>query len=361
LNGWVEFKRETIEDCPEYKPFLNWVEDQGVRLMRHGRSHSLSIVVGAVFSFLVAAFFVAVYKFKFLIVNEAGPTGDFIAGTIGTVLGLVSVIALFITLKNDRLAKEEEGFEDKYYQLLKLHRSNVAEIRLGNATGRRVFVLLIREFRCILDQIRDLADRQRATLSRQELICASYFAFFYGVGPNSSRMLIQALVNVGFREHLAGSIAAHLDDAELKAKVKLDRKFAHTPFEGHQSRLGHYFRHLYQMVTYIHLQKMKDLMPWLTPEEEQEKKYQYIKTIRAQLSTHEQALFLLNSLTPIGKVWWDEKIIVRYGLVKNIPKAFFEQVTEIDVDKHFTGPYFEDDEIRLGSGQPWPGWPSDSY
>lgn len=329
--------------------------------MRHGQSHSLSIVVGAVFSFLVVAFFVAVYKFKVLTITDAGPTGDFIAGTIGTVLGLVSVIALFITLKNDRLAKEEEGFEDKYYQLLKLHRSNVAEIRIGDSTGRRVFVLLIREFRCILAQIRDLADRQGSPLSRKDLICASYFALFYGVGPNSSRMLIQALVNVGFQEHLAKSIATHLDDAKLKATVKRKRRFRHTPFEGHQSRLGHYFRHLYQMVTYIHSQNMKDFMPWLTSEEEWEKKRQYIKTIRAQLSTHEQALLLLNSLTPIGQVWWQEKIIVRYGLVKNIPKVFFEQITEIDVDKHFPEKYFEDDEIRLGSGQPWPGWPSDSY
>lgn len=329
--------------------------------MRHGLSHTLSIAVGVVFLLLVVASFIAVYHFKLLIVNSAGPTGDFIAGTIGTLLGVVSVIALFITLKNDRLAKEEQGFEDKYYQLLKLHRSNVTEIRIGNTTGRRVFVLLIREFRCILDQIRGLADRQGSPLSRRDLICASYFALFYGVGPNSSRMLIQALVNVGFREHLAKEIAAHLDDAVLKAEVKFDRKFDHTPFEGHQSRLGHYFRHLYQMVTYIHLQKMKDFIPWLTAEEEAEKKYQYIKTIRAQLSTHEQALFLLNSLTPIGRVWWGEEIIVRYGLVKNIPKVFFEQISELDVDKHFPKKYFEDDEIRLSSGQPWPGWPSDSY
>jgi hypothetical protein len=362
LNAWDQYKSDSVVNSPESKPIFDWLEEQGTILKRHARSHSLAIAVGGIFLVFVVLFFVVVYRLGTPRTLTAGATGDFIAGTLGTLVGIVSVIALFITLKNDRLAKEEEGFEDKYYQLLKLHRSNVAEIRLGDSTGRRVFVLMIREFRCILVQLKDLSLQERFNLSRQELICASYFALFYGVGPNSSRMLIDGLKSVGFPRNVAESIERLLNTKELKRQVKEAKNFAYTPFEGHQSRLGHYFRHLYQMVTYIHSQNMKEFAPWLTDEEECERKRQYIKTIRAQLSTHEQALLLLNSLTPIGSVWWYDEIMVRYKLVKNVPIEFFDRIEEIDVEKHIAeNDYFEDEEIRRSSAQPWRGWPLQPY
>jgi len=79
---------------------------------------------------------------------------------------------------------------------------------------------------------------------------------------------------------------------DIKERVRRERNFDYTPFEGHQSRLGHYYRHLYQMTRYVDEQSI-DI-----------NKYEYVKTIRAQLSTHEQALLLLNSLTPVGQDWW---------------------------------------------------------
>ena len=70
-------------------------------------------------------------------------------------------------------------------------------------------------------------------------------------------------------------------------------------------------------------------------------KYEYVKTIRAQLSTHEQALLLVNSLTPIGQNWWKEDLIVRYRLVQNVPREFFDSATEVDTNKLFAPGYFE--------------------
>lgn len=74
-------------------------------------------------------------------------------------------------------------------------------------------------------------------------------------------------------------------------------------------------------------------------------KYEYIKTIRAQLSTHEQALFLLNSLTPAGKNWWDEELITNYRLVKNLPPEFFDKEIELDINNLFDQGYFEWNQV----------------
>ncbi len=111
-------------------------------------------------------------------------------------------------------------------------------------------------------------------------------------------------------------------------------------YEGHQFRLGHYFRHLYQTVKFINQQERIDYY----------NKYEYIKTLRAQLSTYEQAVLFINSLSEIGKTWemkpeinndlksyskFDFDLITKYNLIKNLPgdsiygihfKAFYNLV-----------------------------------
>ncbi len=95
-------------------------------------------------------------------------------------------------------------------------------------------------------------------------------------------------------------------------------------YGGHQHRLGHYFRHLFQSFKYLSMQT------YLTRDE----KYFYAKTIRAQLSTYEQYLLFFNSLSSLGMKWEytaeipdqtlklnleDFKFITRYNLIKNLP------------------------------------------
>ncbi|WP_298717098.1 putative phage abortive infection protein, partial [Chitinophaga sp.] len=99
-------------------------------------------------------------------------------------------------------------------------------------------------------------------------------------------------------------------------------------YGGHQFRLGHYFRHLFQTVKYV------DEQPFLKYKD----KYGYIKTLRAQLSTYEQALLFLNSLSIIGRIWeyspeykksnlklidsvrkLNKQFITKYNLIKNLP------------------------------------------
>ena len=90
-------------------------------------------------------------------------------------------------------------------------------------------------------------------------------------------------------------------------------------FGGHQYHLGHFFRHLYQAVKYIDQQSCFVFS--------KSEKYDYIKTLRAQMSNYEQAVFLINSLTALGRKWeyenkYNKKLISKYHLVKNLPRYF---------------------------------------
>jgi len=99
-------------------------------------------------------------------------------------------------------------------------------------------------------------------------------------------------------------------------------------YGGHQFRLGHYFRHLYQTVKFV--DRHKGLS--------EKQKYSYVKILRAQLSTYEQALLFLNSVSCLGLIWEfnpdfieskipfvnfnrknKRKLITKYALIKNLP------------------------------------------
>lgn len=289
---------------------------------------------------------------SFVDYNKTGAIGDTINGIAGPFIALIAAILTFIAFyiqykaniqqreqfsltleKQENEYKEQqkiwhvERFENKYFELVRMHRENVAEIGIGQDSGKKIFVIMIREFRCILKIAKEVTVVQKQIFSQEQLFIISYYAFFFGVGPNSSRMLIQALS--GYDSNFVVAFEKALNNKETKQKVKSQRGFRFTPFEGHQSRLGHYFRHLYQAVCYVDNQKM-DL-----------DKKEYVKTIRAQLTTHEQALLFINCLTPIGRVWWDKELITTYKMVKNIPYGFFDKETEIDLESYFSSSYFE--------------------
>lgn len=103
-------------------------------------------------------------------------------------------------------------------------------------------------------------------------------------------------------------------------------------YGGHQHRLGHYFRHLFQSFKFISLQQS------LNPNE----KYFYAKILRAQLSTYEQFILMFNSLSSLGMKWEymadidklqigydldDFKFITRYNLIKNLPGSQYYDIT----------------------------------
>lgn len=301
--------------------------------MRFQKYKWLILIFCICFALINIVIFIEIYDSSILEENSVGALGEFIGGYIGTLFALVSVLLLYLTFKIQRESSIIEKFETKYFALINLHRENVAEIRLGEDAGRKVFVLLVREFRAILEIVKQQNLYNDANLSQEQLINFSFITLYYGVGPHSSRVLRKALLD--FPERLVNGVIDKLENKSLKKKIKKERNFSFTPFEGHQSRLGHYFRHLYQTITYVHHNKIEI------------DKYEQVKTMRAQLSNHEQVLLFFNSVSNLGNVWKKENLITKYRLIKNIPKSFIDEKTEIDIKKIYPCLLFEYEETEV--------------
>jgi hypothetical protein len=293
------------------------------------RTYRVEIVIVTVGVFFINAIFLAKAFRETWVIDRtaAGQLGDFVGGYVGSIFALISVVLLYATLRNQIALSQHQNFENKYFELIRMHRDNVAELQVQETVGRKIFVLMIRELREILSIAQKLALRHDQTLSQRQLMHLAFYCLLFGTGPNSSRMLIQNLS--GFDRELVTSLESELNNRTLKEQVRDDRQLGYKPFEGHQSRLGHYYRHLFQMVQYVDAQIISI------------DKYEYVETIRAQLSTHEQALLLVASLTPFGHEWWSSHLITKYHFVKDIPLEFFDSRTELDVSQLFPSDYFD--------------------
>lgn len=99
-------------------------------------------------------------------------------------------------------------------------------------------------------------------------------------------------------------------------------------YNGHHNMLGHYFRHLFQSYKFLNEQ---DLLF--------KEKYFYGKSLRAQLSTYEQALIFFNSISSLGRRWeldqekdtsknknFKPGLITTYQIIKNLPGTHFYQI-----------------------------------
>jgi hypothetical protein len=126
-----------------------------------------------------------------------------------------------------------------------------------------------------------------------------------------------------YSRELKSSMKKSFDKFVEKLKKKEQENGRTKFFGGHQYHLGHYFRHLYQAVKYI------DHQPWWVFS--QAKKYDYVKTLRAQMSNYEQALLFINSLTQLGRRWeyeneYGQELISKYHLIKNLPQCFIKDM-----------------------------------
>lgn len=129
-------------------------------------------------------------------------------------------------------------------------------------------------------------------------------------------LLLGLLTNGISSENMFKSIL----EQKLEELLRIDKinKF----YGGHQYKLGHYFRHLFQTVKYINENENLDYM----------QKYAYIKMLRAQISTIEQYLIFYNSLSFMGRAWELQHskkdmnaqeinccLFTKYNLIKNTP------------------------------------------
>ncbi len=322
----------------------------------------------------------AVFRLMIWVKNIISP--DFIP--------FLSVLILGSTLLYQIRVFRKQQVESKFFEMVKYYRENIQEMQFRNpffykdgerivdeefVTGRRVIKTIFEQYKVGFKIATDLSVKDEGkesylanyykktcklhytkewcySVGEDEWIKGmivneiAYLTTFWGVPANTDIELSKFLDNLleednktNFIDFLKQMVAVYEYNKEKQSdysgtlknnkkkvfegivegdKPKVDNgntKF----FGGHQYHLGHFFRHLYQTVRYI------DEQPWWLYSADE--KYEFVKTLRAQMSNYEQALFFINSLTKLGRKWeYDnkkgKKLITKYNLIKNLPEDF---------------------------------------
>lgn len=344
-NPWViciknvQFKPTTFEVLTQLQLSIL----KGVIFMKRTFLYYLSFIflsLGSII-YLILIFNSAFNDFSFKINPQlASNLGSTIAGLVGSLFSLTGILLIVETLisqnsmfKIQHSMFKIQQFETKYFELVKIHRDNVNNLQKlvssgSTWTGGQVFVEIYNELELILLVIGSLCETFSLKLNDMDKGGIAYTILYFGIGDKSNRIV---------RDYFKRNYNAVSDKqvtwiiTELQ-KLKQTAKNGHR-FVGHQIRLGHYYRHLFQSVKYV------DDQEYLNESE----KYAYIKTLRAQLTTFEESLLFFNSLSVLGKNWRNDKsnLIETYQLIKNLPPEFTFKINPKSIYSKITFEYEE--------------------
>ncbi|WP_396148528.1 putative phage abortive infection protein [Flavobacterium sp.] len=281
-------------------------------------------------------------------IDSIGTLGDAVGGILNPVIAIGAALLTFLAFyiqyqANKQLQKQFkiQQFESQFYEMIRLHRANIDEMDIASKIhGRKCFVRMFQEFKFIylkLFEIYNSNDVYKDKLKKKDLCEITYFVFFFGIGLNTEDIVLKLvkpsqekitqdlidkliMIKQNWKENksktnslLEKNECYNLIFIHNENRVNYEYKITYTPFDGHNTRLGHYYRHLYQTVSFVvNSNIMKD---------NNEKKI-YLKLLRAQLSNHEQLLLYYNSLTNFGKGWIDNEYFTTFEMIKNIPLKF---------------------------------------
>lgn len=262
-------------------------------------------------------------------ITYLGPFGDAINGITAPFIGVVVAILTFMAFmvqyeanENQRNDIRIERFENKYYEMIRLHRENVNEIEIeGIFKGREAIEKMYEEFKFMYKELEKVSV-QIFNPSKSWLASITYYHFFKGVN-NYSTYISFIESEVESEKKFINNLREIQDEFSTHKRVinKRDKSifdlpfiwnykepneiiFVYKPFVGYASKLGHYFRHLYQTLKLAATEntlKNSDMI------KEFQLRYEYIKLMRVQLSNTEQSMIYFNSFFGSGLVWWEDR------------------------------------------------------
>jgi len=322
-----------------------------------------------------------------------GQFGDFVGGVIGTFFALAGTLLIYLSFSAQTKENKRNAFESSFFEMMRIYRENINELRYrkyklddfivyeNRQVIREIFSEFIECYREVrkfsnstktedyltpkyTEKLKNVTQRINPKISLIELarIDIAYSIVFYGLGVEGESIIrkniqkkynseyyykllywmkmkpkksnkdrykkwkqarelglkdLHKLVDELYENRNHPEKTQGLSSLAKEFKMNLDYE---KYYGGHQFRLGHFFRHLFQ--SYKYLNNHKDLSD--------EEKYAYGKMYRAQLSTYEQALLFINSISTIGMKWefTPEKqsdpniktnLITTYNLIKNLP------------------------------------------
>lgn len=328
-------------------------------------------------SFLICGFVSVVFLIfaRLIFINKSSQDiATSVSGIFGTALGFFGSILVYQAfreqVKANKLIQKQfriQIFESRLYKMLDIYNVNVSDLKFfSRKTGKlfeskAAFYQMISNYNKLkkeilafnkaknyaTDQIIELDYKNKLYNIKENInievlsiLELSYVIFFYGVGV-TGRKNIKSLFEKKYDKEYLNKLLNFLSNKPIEhntsEEVKKNWKTIFVDFEdfdspnnnsfdkyynGHQSNLGHYYRHMYMIIKFI------DEEPILTYLE----KWEYSKLLRTQLSNHEQELFFLNSISILGRDWElnqndlrevneNKKFITKYDLIKNVSKS----------------------------------------
>lgn len=251
--------------------------------------------------------------------SNDGEIGDTIGGITAPVIGIFTIILIFLTYdtqsnalsvqkreleaQRSQLRKTQESagkqaetlaqqqFENTFFELLRIHRENVEQIKSDKQVGKTAFISMHDKLseiykKAMYDKdVKNPFNSYRNSLNEETVLQIAYLIFYFG-----KDQAFDYLTKEGF--------TSYIDYNGLWQFI--DQFTTSSNASGQHSNLSNYFRHLYQIFIFV------DENSAYLQGKEGDKKF-YLKKIRAQLSPYELAIFFANSLTPLGEKWeWME-------------------------------------------------------
>ncbi|SDZ58159.1 Putative phage abortive infection protein [Flavobacterium aquidurense] len=257
--------------------------------------------------------------------ESIGIIGDTVGGILSPIFAVPATILTFLAFWVQFKANQEvqyqfkiQQFESQLYEMIRLYRNNVEEISIGKISGRKCFARMLDEFKFIYYETEYyFRDKELEEILLNEI---SYYIFYFGVGNNIKEILYAKYQNININDNIDNLITRlekykgeHIMENKIifydDRNILREYNFHYIPFKGHISRLGHYFRHLFQTVSYIVDCEIID----------EKTKYKYIKLLRAQLSNYELILLYFNGITDMGIDWVERGYFTDYKFLKNLP------------------------------------------
>lgn len=203
---------------------------------------------------------------------------------IGGFFSFITVLLISFTLLHQSESFNKTAFENKFFELIGYHRRNIEnwEYRIPDSKGeeyvvtQKVFIRIHREILYALKELERffsgkkiddiinnnelnnlnnnlvIRDRNISKCDLQQFNIA-YLIVFFGVSKEGRRVLERFLLrkyNYAFVKDMLDyfeKIPAKWDNVSKRIEKNIHYKY----FGGHQHRLGHYFRNLFQAVNYV--------------------------------------------------------------------------------------------------------------
>jgi hypothetical protein len=251
-----------------------------------------------------------------------------------------------------------ERFENRVFELIKFYREIVNEINIQDKRiGKNCFIPMFKEFRSIYficESVRNKMNYDKKIVTDFDLCEIAYSIFFNGIGIESNKLRRQfspklnpILIEIdkeiyeiqknyskhtdsnskpyihfkdGKHEWKTGNLSEILElhkKATQNGKNEFIYEPKYYPYDGHITRLGHYYRHLFEIVRYIvsHEKSLIDHTQTLN----------YLKLLRTQMSNHEQLLLYYNGVVGVGDKWLNDtknnnaNYFIDYFMIHNVP------------------------------------------